>query len=142
MPTPSVPNVGRVAAKWARRVGGAAQDYAEGVRGASGKWQAAATAGAKNYQDGVTQAATQGRFARGVARAGDAKWQRNAQGKGADRYGPGAAAAEGDFSAAIGPVLEVIGRTDLPARGPKGSEGNYQRSTVVARALRAFATKV
>lgn len=137
---PSVPAVGKVAEKWARRVAGASQDYTEGAGAAGEAWQRGASAGAANYQTGVTQAIGQQRYQKGVARATSAKFVRGVRDKGAQRYGPGAAAAQQDFSTAIGPVLEVIGRTDLPPRGPRGADGNYARSAAVGRALRAFAT--
>jgi hypothetical protein len=140
MPPATVPAVGRVAEKWARRVAGATTDYDAGITAAGGKWAAAAKAADMNYRTAVTAAAGAGRFAKGVERAGDAKWSRGAKDKGVQRYGPGAQAAQGDFSTAIAPVLEVIGRTDLPARGPRGQESNYARSAAIGKALRAFAT--
>ncbi|HEV8585918.1 MAG TPA: hypothetical protein VGT02_13195 [Methylomirabilota bacterium] len=138
MPQVAVPAVGKVAAKWARRVQGATEDYTAGVAGAGGRWAPAAKAGEQNYRTGVTAAAGAGRYGRGIDRVGDGKWHKNAQTKGSQRYGPGAQAAEGDFGTAIGPVLEVIGRTDLPARGPKGADANYNRSSAVGKALRQF----
>lgn len=140
MPPAAVPPVANVAQKWARRVQGATQDYSDGITRASGKWQPAATAGQANYVAGVQAAAGAGRYAKGVARAGDAKWQRKSRELGSQRYGPGASAAEGDFSTALGPVLEVIGRTDLPPRGPRGADANLARVGAIAKALRTFAT--
>lgn len=140
MPPATVPAVSRVAEKWARRVAGAEPDYTAGVRASGGKWAAAAKAGGQNYRTAVTAAAGAGRYEKGIDRATDAKWLRGATDKGSVRYGPGAQAAQGDFQGAIGPVLEVIGRTDLPPRGPRGAEGNYSRSAAIGKALRAFAT--
>jgi len=140
MPPAAVPPIASVAAKWARRVGGATEDYTAGISRASGKWQPAAAAANSNYVAGVNAAASAGRYAKGVNRAGDAKWQRKSKDVGSQRYGPGAAAAEGDFSTALGPVLEVIGRTDLPPRGVRGAPGNLARVGAIANALRTFAT--
>lgn len=141
MPPASVPAVGRVAEKWSRRAGQAGEDYRMGVEGTTRSWQAAATAGAQNYRAGVTAAAGAGRYEKGVARAGDARWKRRAVENGSMRYGPGVATAQADFATAIGPVLETIARTDLPPRGPAGSDGNYMRSAAIGRALRAVKTK-
>lgn len=141
MPPSAVPSVGRVAEKWSRRAGQASEDYKAGVEQTSRSWQQAATAGAANYKAGVAQAASAGRYEKGIAKAGDARWKRKAVENGAMRYGPGVATAQQDFASAIGPVLETISRTDLPPRGPAGSDGNYNRSAAIGRALRAMKTK-
>lgn len=142
MPPAAVPSAARASEKWQRRAAQAGEDYRTGVEQTPKSWQAAATAGAANYKAGVTAAAASGRFERGVAKAGDSRWKRGASEKGSMRYGPGVQAAQGDYAAAIGPVLEVIGRTDLPPRGPAGSENNYSRSAAIGRALRALRTGV
>ena len=138
MATPNVPAVSRVAQKWARRAGSAGQEYADGVQNTPKSWQANTQAAEKNYQAGVTQAAQQGRFGKGVARAGDTKWKKNATEKGPLRFSQGVASAEGDYATQVGPYLEVIGRTNLPERGPTGSDGNYQRVMAIGKALRAL----
>ena len=139
MPPANVKPVGMVAEKWARRVGGASQDYVAGAQGAGARWQTAATASKANYAAGVQEAIGKGRFEKGIASAGAAAYQAGVTDKGAMRYGPGAAAAQGKFSARIGPVLEVIGRTDPPPRGPRGAEGNYTRAAAIGKALRQWA---
>jgi hypothetical protein len=140
MPPAAVPSASRVSEKWGRRAAQAGEDYRMGVESTAKSWQAAATAGAANYKAGVAAASQAGRFERGVAKAGDARWKRGATEKGSMRYGPGVQAAQGDYAAAIGPVLEVISRTDLPPRGPAGSDGNYTRSAAIGRALRQLRT--
>lgn len=138
--TPVVPAPQRVAEKWARRAAGATQDYTDGVRAASGRWQPAAAAAKENYKTGVTAAAGRGAYEKGVAKATDAKWQRKAADVGSQRFGPGAAAAQPDFAQGIGPVLETIGRTDIPPRGPRGNAGNYSRVQRIGEALNKLRT--
>jgi hypothetical protein len=138
MPPSIVPPVGRVAEKWARRAGSAGGEYQEGVQNTTRSWQGAAAAAEKNYVAGVTAAAGAGRFGKGVNKAGDAKWKKNAIEKGPMRYSQGVGVAQQDYSAAVAPFLEVIGRTDLPPRGPVGSEGNYGRVSAIGKALRAL----
>lgn len=137
MPQITVPPVNRVASKWARRAGNAGTEYEEGVRSTTKSWAGAAAAAEGNYKAGVTQAANAGRFGKGVAKAGDAKWKKNATEKGPMRFQQGVAVGENDYSAGVAPYLELIGRVDVPARGPVGSEGNYSRSATIGRALRA-----
>ena len=138
MPAAAVPPISRVAAKWARRAASATTEYEEGVRTTTKSWAGNAAAAEKNYQAGVTAAASAGRFGKGIQRAGDAKWKKNAAEKGPARFAQGVAIAESDYAGQMAPVLEVISRTDLPPRGPAGSEGNFQRTVVLGKALRSL----
>ncbi len=138
MPPAVVPAVSRVAAKWARRAASAGQEYTEGIEQTTRNWQAASSAAEANYKAGVTAAANAGRFGKGVSRAGNEKWKKNAIAKGPARFAQGVSVAEQDYSAQVAPFLELIGRTDLPARGPAGSEGNYQRVRAIGMALRGL----
>lgn len=130
-----VPDIGRVARKWATRAQGAGQDYTDGVNLTSRSWQANATAAGANYRAGVTAAAGAGRFEKGVARAGDAKWKRGAVEKGPARYAQGVGIAEPDYSSQMAPFLQAIGAVDLPPRGPARSPGNIARVAAIAKAL-------
>ena len=141
MPKLNVKSADRVAAKWATRVSGATQDYTDGAASAGGRWQTGAAAGAANFKTGVQQAAASGMFEKGVAKAGGTRYERGVRDKGAMRYGPGAAAAQGDFQGAIGPVLTTIGSVDVPARGPRGSDANYNRVATIGRALHQARTR-
>jgi hypothetical protein len=136
MPPVVVPDVGRVAAKWARRAGSAGSEYEEGIRGTTRSWAGAAKAAENNYKTGVTTAASAGRYGKGIDRAGDAKWKRGAIEKGPARFTSGVAAAQQDYSAQVGPYLQAIGSIDLPARGPAGSDANYNRVSAIGKALR------
>lgn len=138
MPPPIVPNIGRVAEKWARRAASAGGEYEQGVNTTSKSWAAAATAAEKNYQAGVTAAAAAGRFGKGVQKAGDARWKKGATEKGPARFAQGVSLAQPDYQSGFAPFLELIGRTDVPPRGPVGSEGNFTRGVVIAKALRAL----
>jgi hypothetical protein len=133
-----VPSAGRVAEKWARRAASASGEYEQGVTGTSKSWATAAGAAEKNYVAGVNAAAAAGRFGKGVSKAGDAKWKKNAAEKGPARYAQGVGVAQADYQAQVGPYLEAIGRVDLPARGPVGSESNYARVGAIGKALRAL----
>ena len=141
MATVGVTSAGKAAERWSRRSAGASGDYTDGIRSTPRSWAAASTAAAQSYKTGVTAAAGAGRYEKGIAAAGDAKWKRKAEAVGPGRFAEGVAAAQGDYGTAIGPVLDVIGRTDLPPRGPVGSEGNYTRATTMAKALRGLRAK-
>lgn len=138
MPAPRVPPVSQVAAKWARRAASAGPEYELGVTGAGTRWQTNAAAAENNFKAAVTAAAAAGRFGRGIAKAGGAKYEKNAVSKGPARFAQGVGVAEPDYSSQVAPFLQVIAATDLPARQPTGSEGNIQRVAAIARALRAL----
>jgi hypothetical protein len=131
-----VPDVTKVSKKWANRSAGASGDYTDGVSSTAKDWQGAAVAGAQNYKTAVTAAANAGRFEKGVARVGTAKWRANSISKGPMRYAQGVQQGEGDFSTAIAPVLQTIGSIDLPPRQPTGSDGNIARVAAIAKGLR------
>lgn len=135
MPTIAVPSIASVAKKWARRAASAGTEYEEGVKNTTRSWAANTAAAEKNYQAGVAAAASAGRFGKGVTRAGDAKWKRGATEKGPMRFAQGVQVAEGDYSAGMGPVLEAIGRIDLPPKGPRGSDSNISRVSAIAKGL-------
>jgi hypothetical protein len=140
MPAARVPPISQVASKWARRAASAGEEYRLGVTGAGTRWVAATAAADANYKAGVAAASASGRFAKGVARAGAAKYERGATMKGPGRFSEGVGAGEPDYSAQMAPFLSAIGAVDLPARGPAGADGNYARVAAIGRALRQLKT--
>lgn len=134
---PAVKDISRVAAKWAQNAGSASGSYAEGVQNPKTDWATATAAAQENYKIAVTKAANEGRFARGVSRAGTAKQQGNALQKGVQRYSQGVAVAQPDYSAGVEPYLNVIRNVTLPPRKPKGDPANIQRVAAIATALNA-----
>ena len=123
--------------KWVRRAGEAATDYARGVAAPRTPWAEATEAAADAQAAGVQQAIAENRFQNGVQRAGNAKWQRKATTLGAQRFGPGVAAAKSDYEAGFGPYVAVIQGITLPPRGPKGDPRNYERTKLIGDALHA-----
>jgi hypothetical protein len=124
-----------IADKWSSRAQGASQAYKDGVS-ASTDWAAATAASATNWQAGVTAAASDGRFEKGVTAAGNATWQSGAINKGASRYGPGVGLAKDKFSSGFSKYAQVLTSLSLPARFPKGDPQNVQRVQAVVTALR------
>jgi len=129
-----------VVKKWVERARVAVDAYLMGIKNPRTPWAAAATAAAKNWADAITAAIAAKRFEKGIARAGDAKWLKNATELGSVRFAPGVAAAEGTYSAAFAPYLELLGRITLPPRYPKGDPRNIQRVAVIAKELHQLST--
>lgn len=133
-----IKDTGSIAKKFVARASVAQPEYVQGVQGAGGDWETNTRASEENYKAGVTQAAAQGRFGRGVQAAGAAKYVDRATKLGAQRYPTGVAASEGDYAKGVQPHLDMMKSLDLPPRGPKGDARNQQRAAVVAAANRAL----
>ena len=132
-----VKDTNTLAKKFVQRASAAAGDYKAGVEATGQDWETGARAGAENYKQAVVEAANGGRFEKGIAKAGAAKFVQRASTLGAQRFPTGVGAAEGDWSRGSQPYLEIIRSTDLPPRRPKGDPGNMARSQALAQRLRA-----
>ncbi len=132
--------IDRIVAKFVSRASGAGADYKEGVQQPRRDQAEAAAAAAQIWADGVQQAITAGRFAKGVRAAGTEKYTRKASTIGAQRYPQGVQAAQADFQAGVTPFLETIAALTLPERFPKGDPRNNARVSAVTEALRKKAT--
>ncbi len=132
-----VPSIGDVSAKWQRRASAASQDLIAGINRAATAWAPATEAAAGRWFEGVTQANGRDAFAEGVRSAGNEKWLRKSRALASQRYGAGVVAGAGDYSSGFAPFLQVIAALDLPERGVRGSETNFDRSARVGRALNA-----
>ena len=133
-----IKDTGSLAQKFVQRAGAAAGDYKDGVQAAGADWEANTKASEDNYKLGVTQAANAGRFGKGVADAGAAKYTARATTLGAQRYPSGVQAAQGAWAQGAQPYLQALGSMQLPPRRPKGDPGNQARANFVASALRAM----
>jgi hypothetical protein len=132
-----IKDTGSLAKKFVQRASAAQGDYTEGVKAAGADWEANTKAAEDNYKIGVTQAANDGRFGRGVSAAGAGKYTARASTLGAQRYPTGVGAAEGDWAKGSQPYLQTLASIQLPPRRPKGDPGNFARSQAIATALRS-----
>jgi len=120
--------------KWAARAAVATPDFTQGVE-RSADWQGNTLNAKDNYNAGVQKAVAEDKFAKGVNKTTTADWRQATKTKGAARWSAGVAAAKDDFKKGIGEVLGAIQATSLPARGPKGSEQNFERSKTLGKSL-------
>ena len=132
---PAIKPVSEIAEKWARVTPGRSADYQAGIQNPKRDWAEATKAAEEAWVQGIQEAASQRRFSRGVSKAGTEKWKKKALELGATRWGPGVAAARDDYEKGFAPYAEVIARTTLPPRGPKGDPKNIERVRVLAQAL-------
>jgi len=127
--------IDQVVEKWKRKVAGASEDYRIGVTSPKNDWATEAGKAQERYKAGVTQAANEGRFGRGVAKAGTEKWKKGCAEKGVTRWPEGVAMADDEYRTGMGDVLNTIQSVTLPAKGPKGDPRNYERVKAIGDAL-------
>lgn len=133
---PKIRPVSDIASKWERRASGATEEYAAGVKSPKKDWKTETLASEDAYKKGVSEAASQGRFGKGVGRAGTEKWQKGAVEKGTARYGPGISIGKANYATGFAPYAAVIAGVTLPPRGAKGDPRNIERVRAIATALR------
>lgn len=115
------------ASKFVKRAGAASEDYKAGVSGAGPRWQAGAEAAEPAYNEGVTAAVSEGRFRKGVTKAGSAKYQDNAVKLGPERFRQGVQNAEGAYARGVQPFTQAMASATLSPRGARTSGANLRR---------------
>ena len=131
----AIKDLSRISQKWTRVTSGATQEYTEGIQNPRSDWAANTMKASDAWKQGVQQAASQNRFAKGVRKAGNQTWQQAAIEKGPARFSQGVQLAGDKYEAGFAPYRETISGLQLPPRGPKGDPANIQRVAVVAKAL-------
>ena len=132
---PAIKSASEIAKKWARVTPGRVTDYQEGIQNPKKDWATEAANAEGRYKTGVIAAANAGQYGKGIKKSGTDKWQKKALEKGPSRFSEGVMLAEGDYEAGFAPYADVISRTELPTRGPKGDPININRVSVLAKAL-------
>lgn len=132
---PAIKSLADIAKKWGRVAPTRTEDYETGVRNPKKDWKTAATAAEASYKEAVTKAAGEGRYGKGVGVAGTEKWQKKAVEKGTARWGPGVQIGMPDYEKGFAKYRDVIEKTTLPPRYPKGDSRNLQRVVAIAKAL-------
>ncbi len=129
--------------KWKDKASAAQSYYEAGIKAPKIDWATATVAAAANYKAGVSAGDIDRRFAGGARKAGTAKWQGKAVML-SSRFSQGVGVAQADYQSAVEPYFSTISALSLPARQPRGSAANYERSRVVGNALnqKRIATKV
>jgi hypothetical protein len=126
---------------WQTRSAAATSAYQSGVQNTQKDWAQLTAASATNWSAGVSSAAANGMFAKGVNAAGTQKWKANSLSLGVVRYPQGvqSPAAATAFTNGFGPIAQVIAGLTIPARLPTGDPGNLQRVSIIDAALHQYA---
>lgn len=133
----NIKDIGMIGTKWNRNASAAGPSYTDGVSNPRRSWASAASAADDARKAGLIAADGRDAFKKGVARAGDQKWQDNAKKLGATRYPQGVQNAQSDYVAGFQPYHAVIAGLTLSPRGAKGSPENLNRVGQLASALHA-----
>ena len=120
--------------KWVGRASIAVPELIKGVKNPRRAWKAASKESEDNYKMSVVEAANQGRFGRGIERSSDEHWSAMTESKSLNRYPEGVQLGEGAWQQGFSPYQEVISRLQIPKRGVRGAQGNYQRAMAVGQA--------
>lgn len=132
---PKIKSTAQIAQKWAEVTPTREAQYTEGVSNPREDWATKTAAAADTHKKAIIEAVNAGRFAAGVNRAGTATWQQKTLSKGPARWAQGVSVSASDYEKGFQPFRDVIERTSLPPRGPKGDPGNIKRVAVLADAL-------
>ena len=123
--------------KWSDNASRAATEFAANAEAAASDWATKTAAARDNYGQAISAAGIKDRFAKGVAKAGAAKFARKIRDVAKDRFGPGVTAATSDYKDGAGPYFSTIASLTLSARKPKGDPANYKRVEEVGKSLNA-----
>lgn len=124
------------AEKWSRVTPQRQQDYQAGIQAPRTPWAQASSAASERYTAGTQAAIQRGAYGKGIAAAGDQRWQQKSLAKGPSRFAEGVAISAPDYQAAVQPYLDTIAATQLPPRFPKGDPRNIERVRAITAALR------
>lgn len=130
-------DISQIGSKWKKNAAGAGEAYKDGVANPKKDWAGNTAAAEKNYEAGVEAGISRKAFGKGVKNAGNDTWQKGAIEKGGKRFGDGVTASGDKYAENFAPYHAVIKNTVLPARGPKGSDANFERVKKMGQALHA-----
>lgn len=134
-------SIEEISKKWATVTPQRAADYEFGVRNPRKDWAAATRGAAEAWKSGVQAAISEGRFEKGVAKAGTGKWLAGSTEKGVQRWGPGVALAEDAYASGFAPYADAIRRTTLPPRYGRRDPRNLLRVNAIVQAMVQQAAK-
>jgi len=130
-----IKTLARIKEKWTRVTPMRTEDYKLGVQSPRRDWEKSAVAAKDTHKAAMIEAAAKDSFAKGVTKAGSAKWQGRALQKGPGRFAEGVMIGGDDYEKGFAPYRDEIEKTVLPPRFPKRDPRNIQRVAAIATAL-------
>jgi hypothetical protein len=131
-----VKDLGQAAKKFSTNAANGSANYATGVQN-NQSWATNTEAAAGTWAQGVSAAASNGRFQKGVSKAGQSKWQTNAVKKGQSRFQSAVSTpdAMANWQSGFSPYAAVIAGITKPPKGVRGSPSNYAIVQTIGDAL-------
>lgn len=123
--------------KWTDNASRASDVFATEAEAGADLWARNTQAARDNYGMAISAPGIKERFAKGVAKAGAAKFARKIRDVARDRFAPGVAAATADYKAGVEPYFATLSALTLSGRKPRGDPANYKRVEEVGKALNA-----
>jgi len=130
-----IKSAARIKEKWTRVTPMRTEDYKIGVQNPRRDWEKSAVAAKETHKTAMATAGAQDAFAKGVTKAGAAKWQTRALQKGPGRFAEGVMIGGDDYEKGFGPYRDEIEKTALPPRFPKRDPRNLMRVSAITSAL-------
>ena len=131
-----IKSIGAIQEKWSRVTPGRTEDYTLGIKNPKRDWAQSAAASKESHKAAMVAAASNDSYAKGVNKAGSARWQDRAIRKGPSRFAEGVLVGAADYGTAFQPYADTIKATSLPVRFPKGDLRNLERVKTISQALR------
>ena len=122
--------------KWGRVTPQRSEDYALGIKNPKRDWAKAAIDAKESHKAAMLLASQNDSYAKGVNKAGTARWQDRAIRKGPGRFAEGVIVGAPDYGTGFAPYADVIKATTLTPRFPRGDIRNLDRVKVISQALR------
>ncbi len=132
---PAIRSTADISTKWKNVTPGRSSEYEAGVTNPLGDWEKSTLAAKDAQKAGITQALAQGRFEKGVKRAGNTTWSERTKLLGTRRWVEGVAASGDRYAKGFYPYQAVIAGIQLPPRGPAGDPMNIKRVSAISEAL-------
>jgi hypothetical protein len=119
--------------KWGRVTPQRTEDYTLGIKNPKRDWAQSSAASKESHKSAMVASAANDSYAKGVTKAGTARWQDRSARKGPGRFAEGVIIAAPDYGAGFAPYAETIKATALAPRFPRGDLRNLERVKQISR---------
>ena len=131
-----IKSIAAIQEKWGRVTPGRTEDYTLGIKNPKRDWAQSAAAAKESHKAAMVAAGAADSYAKGVNKAGSARWQDRAIRKGPGRFAEGVVVGAADYGTGFAPYADTIKATTLPVRFPRGDLRNLDRVKTISQALR------
>lgn len=131
-----VPELADATTRWAEITATRASRYESETVGTGSEWEKGAGAAGKTFQAAVQVGDIGKRFAGGI-KGKAAKFDRKVKDVGVSRFSPGVTAAKTDYADGVDDYLALIPTVEIPERGARGTDSNYDRGEKIGKAEHA-----